>query len=148
MRVYALAAGLAGLALCTPAAPAQEGGPSPAEAAITETVMDYFIGGNEGDAARVRSAFAAENGAMYVRRVDEAGNASLEVVNLGEFAARFSSPIPVERTGEIVEITVIDDAMAFAHFRFTTPTREFDDFFLLYELDGEWTIVSKAFVAR
>lgn len=144
MRNIAMA-GLASLALfALGAAQAQDADP---EAAVRAAVMDYFEGGNAGDAARVANAFATEVGAMYVRRSGENGD-RLRAVNLGDFAARFQEPIPFEREGVIEEIRIVDDTMAFAHFNFTTPERQYDDFFLLYRIDGAWKIVSKAFTSE
>lgn len=144
MRTVALA-GLASLALSAfGSAYAQDADP---EAGVRAAVMDYFEGGNAGDAERVANAFATEVGAMYVRRSGQDGD-QLRAMNLGEFAARFQDPIPFEREGVIEEIRIVDDTMAFAHFNFTTPERQYDDFFLLYRIDGAWKIVSKAFTSE
>lgn len=122
--------------------------PAPAaDAAIRAAVMDYFEGGNDGQADRVARAFAGETGHMYVLRPGPDGD-GLEARNLGEFAQVFSRPIPYERSGEILHLNIVDDRMAFAHLRFTTPDREYDDFFLLYRVNGEWKIVSKAFTVE
>ena len=118
------------------------------EAAIRAAVMDYFEGGNDGDSQRVAGAFETEVGDMFIRRPDETGADTVMAMNLGEFAARLSDPIPVERIGEIEEIRIADDRMAFVHFAFTTPDRQYDDFFVLYRLGDDWKIVSKAFTVE
>ena len=66
-------------------------------------------------------------------------------MNPGAFAARLTDPIPVERVGEIEDIRIVDHQMAFVHFAFTTPERQYDDVFVLYLLGEDWKIVSKAF---
>lgn len=118
------------------------------EAAIRAAVMDYFEGGNDGDGARVARAFQTEVGDMFIRRSGEDGADTVTAMNLGDFAGRFSAPIPFERTGEIEEIRIVDDAMAFVHFTFTTPDRQYDDFFTLYRMGEDWKIVSKAFTVE
>ncbi len=118
------------------------------EAAISAAIMDYFEGGNDGDGARVARAFETQVGDMFIRRSGEDGADTVTAMNLGDFAGRFSTPIPFERTGEIEEIRIVDDAMAFVHFTFTTPDRQYDDFFVLYRLGEDWKIVSKAFTVE
>lgn len=146
MKLFAAA--LAASLVVTPTVLAQDGPQIDHEAAIRAAVMDYFEGGNDGDAARVARAFQTEVGDMFIRRTDEAGADSVTAMNLGDFAARFSNPIPFERSGEIEEIRIVDDQMAFVHFAFTTPDRQFDDFFVLYRLGEDWKIVSKAFTVE
>ena len=118
------------------------------EAAVRAAVMDYFEGGNAGDGERVASAFETEVGDMFIRRTGEDGTDRVSAMNLGEFASRFTAPIPFERQGEILEIRIVDDMMAFAHFSFTTPDRQFDDFFVLYRVNEAWRIVSKAYTVE
>lgn len=113
------------------------------EAAVRAAVMAYFEAGNIGDPDLAAQAFETENGVMFIRRSTEDGD---EVIprNLGDFAARFTRPME-GREGEIVEVKLINDEMAFAHFVFTMPDRTFNDFFLLYRLNDEWKIVGKAY---
>ncbi len=118
------------------------------EAAVRAAVMDYFEGGSDGDRARIDRAFQTDVGEMFIRRTGEDGRDYVEAMNLGVFAERIARPSPVERSGEIVEIRIVDDAMAFAHFSFTTPDRQFDDFFVLYLINNEWKIVTKAFTVE
>lgn len=113
------------------------------EDAIRAAVLNYFEGGNTGDPDRVAQGFDTENGHFYLRRSDEAGD-SIRAWPLGEFAQVFTNAPPYERVGEFADIQIVDDRMAFVHFIITMPGREFDDFFLLYEINDEWKIVSKA----
>lgn len=113
------------------------------EAAVRQAVMDYFEAGNTGNPDLARQAFETENGIMFIQRSGDEGD-RVETMNLGDFAARFTRA-QEGREGEVVEVKLINDEMAFAHFLFTTPDRTFNDFFLLYRLDEEWKIVSKAF---
>lgn len=121
--------------------------PVSAQDGVRAAIMDYFEGGNAGDPDRMANAFATEIGALYVRRAGPEGD-ELSSMTLGDFARRFENPIPFERDGVIEEIRIVDDSLAFAHFSFTTPDRQFDDFFLLYRIDGAWKIVSKAFTVE
>lgn len=112
------------------------------EEAVRETVLHYFEGGNTGSPDRVAQAFDTENGHFYVRRSTD-GEDTISAWPLGEFASVFSNAPPYERAGEFAEIRIVDDSMAFVHFIITMPGREFDDFFLLYKVEGDWRIVSK-----
>jgi hypothetical protein len=139
---------LAGTALGAPAA-AQDAEPTAShEAAVRAAVMDYFEGGNTGDSDRVARAFETEVGDMFIRRTNEAGADIVTTTNLGEFAGWFANPMPFERYGEIQDIRIVDDQMAFVHLAFTTPDRQFDDFFVLYRLGEDWKIVSKAYTVE
>jgi len=122
----------------TPAALAQSD-----EDAVRAAVLDYFEGGNNGEPDRVAQGFDTENGHFYLRRSGEDGD-TVRAWPLGEFAQVFTSAPPYERVGEFADIRIVDDRMAFVHFIITMPGREFDDFFLLYEINDEWKIVSKA----
>lgn len=113
------------------------------EAGVRQAVLDYFEAGNIGDPDLARQAFETENGVMFVRRDSQEGDAVIPR-NLGDFADRFTRP-QEGREGEIVEIKIVNDEMAFAHFLFTTSDHTFNDFFLLYRLNDEWKIVSKAY---
>jgi len=122
-------------------ASAQEG--DDAEAGVRAAVMAYFEAGNIGSPDLAREAFETENGVMFIQRSGDEGD-MIRTMNLGDFADRFTRG-QEGREGEILEVNIINDEMAFAHFLFTTPDRTFNDFFLLYNLNGEWKIVSKAF---
>lgn len=132
-----LLAALPALALC-PAAVAQTD-----EDGVRAAVLHYFEGGNTGDPDRVAQGFETEQGHFYMRRSDEHGD-HVAARNLGEFAQVFTNAPPYERMGRFEDIRIADERMAFVHFVITMPGREFDDFFLLYKLDEEWKIVSKA----
>jgi len=116
------------------------------EAEVRAAVLAYFEAGNTGDPDLAREAFETENGVMFIQRPGEDGD-QIQTMNLGDFADRFTRA-QEGREGEIIEVKLINDEMAFAHFLFTTPDRTFNDFFLLYRLDDEWKIVSKAFTVE
>ncbi|MCP2678035.1 nuclear transport factor 2 family protein [Maricaulaceae bacterium NA33B04] len=142
-----LGAGVIALALSTPAfaGHADHPGESAAESGVRAAVMNYFETGNQGDPTLAERAFQTDVGDMFIRRTDEAGNDAVVAMNLGDFANRMTRPSPVERNGEILNIRILDETMAFAHFSFTAGERQFDDFFLLYLINDEWKIVSKAY---
>ena len=145
-----LVAGAVSLAVSVPALASHSNhhGETDAEAGVRAAVMDYFEGGNDGDSARVANAFEGEHGNMVMRRTGPDGVDTVGTMNLGEFASRFSRPIPYSRAGEIVDVRIVDETMAFAHFSFTTPDRQYDDFFVLYLINDEWKIVTKTFTVE
>ena len=124
-------------------ASAQDSEPVDHEAGVRAAVIAYFEAGNTGDPDLARQAFETENGVMFIQRSGEEGD-QIATMNLGDFADRFTRA-QSGREGEIIDVKLVNDEMAFAHFLFTTPDRTYNDFFLLYRLDDEWKIVSKAF---
>lgn len=144
------------LAAIAPDAFAQDGTPDASsetsallgdEAAIRAVIEDYFWGRQNGDADRLAEAFDTENGRFaYVRRSDEGD--TVHSMTLGEFASRATNPIPYANTGRILSIDVVRDEMAMVKLELASETRTFIDYFLLYRVNGEWTILFKTATAE
>lgn len=112
------------------------------EDAIRATIEDYFWGRQNAEQDRLERAFDEENGRFaYVVR-----NAEGDMVNsmsLGEFAERATRPISYPNTGRILALDIINDEMAMVKFEIASETRTFTDLFLLYRVNGHWTILFK-----
>jgi len=123
--------------------------PSADEQAITRAVFDYFNGQTVGSAEQLNRAFAADNATMVglVRAQD--GTESLRTSrDMNEVIASWSAtpnPNAPARSGEILDMHIVDGRIATVLFRSTTM---FYDALTLIKIDGQWRIVAKAFIRQ
>ena len=112
--------------------------------AIEARIMDYFQGQGTADRERLERAFAEEVAPMIFPS-PEGGFQKREMDKVIDAWASSENP-PGERSDfEILSIEITDDRIATAMFR---STDRFYDAFVLIKQDGEWQIVTKAFVRQ
>jgi hypothetical protein len=118
-----------------------------AEQGVRAAMQLYFDGTNEGDTAKVRSAFhpqAAMTG--YLQGNLMAGSAAPFFDVVANVPAPVKSGVPVvseitriDIAGPIAAVTVVEGPYLGLHFT---------EYFHLIEVDGRWQIVSKTFMHR
>ena len=113
--------------------------------AIEARILDYFQGQGDADKERLERAFAEDVAVMINAQADGEGFQRREMSDIiGRWSANPNPP--GERTDyEILSIEIVDDRLATATFRYTD---RFYDAFILIKHDGEWQIVTKAFVPQ
>ena len=127
----------------SPVATAEETAPTERDA-IEARIMDYFQGQGTADRERLKRAFAEDVAPMIFPNAD-GGFQKREIADVIDAWASSENP-PGERTNyEILSIEITDDRIATAMFRYTD---RFYDAFVLIKQDGEWQIVTKAFVRQ
>lgn len=113
-----------------------------AESEIRAVISDYFWGRQAGDPEQLGRAFNLDNGQFaYVRRTDDGD--SVVAMSLADFAARADGPLGSPNDGRILSFDIVGDQMAFVKFELAGETRTFIDYFVLYQVNGRWTIQSK-----
>jgi hypothetical protein len=119
------------------------------EREVRERVADYFLGGQDGDQERLARAFDLDNGHMKFVTTNDDGEEVIAVVTLADFRARMNRPTPVDRTGRILALDIVDEKMAWVKFQIVYPDgAQFIDYLLMYKRNGDWSIVNKMFVRR
>ena len=127
----------------TPLAVADDTAPTERDA-IEARIMDYFQGQGTADRERLERAFAEEVAPMIFPSAD-GGFQKREIADVIDRWADAENP-PGERSNyEILSIQITDDRIATAMFRYTD---RFYDAFVLIKHEGEWQIVTKAFVRQ
>jgi hypothetical protein len=115
---------------------------SPDEAAVKETISNYFAGVTQGDTLRLRKAFHPTASMKYV---DYKTNNYTDVAII-DFINRLkaSAGKKTDRKTKIVYVNVAGTA-AQARLEIDGGTFYFHDFMNLLKINGEWKIVSKIF---
>src|SRR5688500_19261408 len=113
------------------------------EAAIRQTVQDYFDGGRNRDSLTLRKAFHPDARMLFAR------DGKLVVVPIGEYITRVGSeplkPGEVDSTErKVVSVDVVGDA-AVAKLTLKRPSAVLIDYMSLLKVDGRWLIVNKIF---
>lgn len=133
---------LASLALlcgCTSAPRSQE------RAAVEACVVDYFQGLKTADRDRIERAFAEEVAVMIGPKAAGGSLVRYEIPGVIDRWAGNPNPPGESDDYEILSVEIVDERLATVTFRFTD---RYYDAFLLIKHDGEWQIVTKAFVER
>lgn len=117
--------------------------------AIKVAVFDYFHGQGEGSRERLFRAFNAEHAAMVgVVRSDDGEESVRSWKDMTDVLANWSArpnPNGGNRDGEIISMNMVDDRLAVVLFR---STDRFYDALTLGKVDGQWQILTKAFVLQ
>lgn len=117
--------------------------------AITTAVLDYFHGQGEGSRERLFRAFNAEHAAMVGVVRNDAGEENVRSwKDMTEVLTNWSAnqnPNGGNRDGEIISMNIVDDRLAVVLFR---STDRFYDALTLGKVDGQWQILTKAFVLQ
>lgn len=143
MQIRSLLAAAAFTFAMTPASLAEETVQTERDA-IEARIMDYFQGQGTADRERLERAFAEEVAPMIFPS-PEGGFQTRAIADVIDAWASSENP-PGERSDyEILSIEITDDRIATAMFRYTD---RFYDAFVLIKQDGEWQIVTKAFVRQ
>lgn len=106
--------------------------------AIEKVLNDYMIGGAERDVERVVSAFHPQAMMKYIR------DGEYKEVNAREFFGAGKPGPKLERTNEIVSIDITGH-VAVAKLALKYKKRQFTDYMTLMKIDGQWSIINKAF---
>jgi hypothetical protein len=119
------------------------------EAAIRAAVFDYFHGQGEASAERLNRAFIADKATMIAVLPAEGGGETVTTyADMTQVLANWASnpnPPGGARDGEILDMHITDGRIATVMFR---STDRFYDALILAKVDGEWRIISKAFVRQ
>ena len=118
-------------------------------AAIEAAVFDYFHGQGEASAERLNRAFSAEHASMVgVTKGDDGREQVRAWKDMSEVLSNWSAndkPEGGARDGEIIAMEIVDDRLAVVLFRYTD---RFYDALTLANVNGDWKIVQKAFIAQ
>ncbi len=130
-------------------------GLTPAEAqdtadslAVARVVEQYVVGWRTADHELLADVFATEEGVLLWPS-GEAGEEALNGMTFAEILGR--EPRPNASYGEewrILELDVVDGALAMAKVEISRTGGSYIDYLLLYRLAPGWRIVTKTFVSR
>lgn len=116
---------------------------------VVDTAYSYFKGAANADQALLEKAFDFKHGHIKMLRKDkETGEQTLKVVPLKEFAGYFKQATKDEWKADIISVDIVDDNMAMVKLNFYTPKTHYIDYLVMHQLNGEWKIVNKTFVAK
>ena len=115
---------------------------------IRETIERYVVGWRTGDLELLAEAFAVEEGVVLWRSGDP-GQQVLDGMTFEEILARGSRPNPgYGEPWEILDLDVVDGALAVAKVEISRSGGSYVDYLVLYKLARGWRIVTKTFVTR
>ena len=116
------------------------------EAQIRAVVMDYFEGIGEGSYEKLSNAFHVKS-RMLTSEKDDEGKAYLRIWEMEPTIKRWSKSTPPkrERTGEILNMHIMDGRLASVSFDLNGS---YFDLLTLTKMDGQWKIISKAFIRQ
>ncbi len=114
-------------------------------AAVEARLLDYFQGLKTADRERLERAFAEEVAVMLSATPSDGGFKRREISELIERWSSNPNPPGMSEDYEILSIEIVDGRLATVTFRFTD---RYYDAFLLIKHEGEWQIVTKAFIEQ
>jgi hypothetical protein len=117
-------------------------------AVIKAAVLDYFHGQGEASEARLNRAFAEDYAVMIGTTKDDDGNLGLRRWEMKETIPKWAAnanPPGDTREFDFLSVNVTDDRIATVIFK---SADRFYDALTLIKLNGEWQIVTKAFVRQ
>lgn len=110
------------------------------EELIRITLNNYIEGRNNGDTARLASAFHKQADLRF--RNEETGN--LVIWSISDYLGKFTPEKKINCTGKIVSIDVAGSA-AQAKIEIYYPDRTYADYINLLRISDKWVIASKVY---
>ncbi|MEM9234913.1 MAG: nuclear transport factor 2 family protein, partial [Pseudomonadota bacterium] len=114
---------------------------------VRDAVYDYFEGQGERSEERLSRAFAVDHARMTWVQKDDDGTEAVTSVPISEIIPRWSEgePSGEARDSEILSMEIVDGRIATVMF---DSNGRFYDALTLAKVNGEWKIISKAFVRQ
>lgn len=109
------------------------------EKKIEQTLLDYMEGRNNGDTARLRSAFFPGSDLRHINAKGE-----FAIWKIEDYVGGFKPGVKANCTGKIISINIAGNA-AQAKLELYYPNRTYADYFNLLKHNGKWLIASKSF---
>lgn len=107
---------------------------------IRKVLTNYMDGRNNGDTARLSSAFHHQ---ADLRSRDEK-TGKLMIWPIADYISRFTPGVKINCTGKIISINITGNA-AQAKIKLYYPDKTYADYFNLLKIDEKWVIASKIF---
>ncbi|SHK10087.1 nuclear transport factor 2 family protein [Chryseobacterium polytrichastri] len=107
---------------------------------IRKVLTNYIEGRNNGDTARLSSAFHPQ---ADLRSRDEK-TGKLMIWPIADYINRFTPGAKINCTGKIISINIAGNA-AQAKIKLYYPDKTYADYFNLLKIDEKWVIASKIF---
>lgn len=113
------------------------------EALIRKTLTDYIEGSTNGQPARLKKAFHKDLNLYYIK------DGNLKIWSGTAYIADTKEGKPTGESGKILSIDFENDiGMAKVEISHPKNPVSYIDYFMLLKINGQWTIVHKAFTKK